>query len=232
MSNPKYAGRNVIITGATSPLAIEFIKWLLSENYNVIAISRRLSQELKDVLYLTMKNKLIIADLSSIEDIKKAVEQVKKSYDSIDLLINNACGWYEGGIEATPFDEIKKQIDSSITGNILLTKEIIPLLLRASTPKIVNICSTVGTGYRFSPNTLYVVLKGALEAFGRSLRNDLREDNIRVINIHLGQLDDYEPADNPRIPLDDLVRVLELILSVSPDTSIDSICLTPLKYYY
>ncbi|MBU0577911.1 SDR family oxidoreductase [Patescibacteria group bacterium] len=160
------------------------------------------------------------------------VENIKKNYDHIDLHINNACGWYKGGIKVTPFNEIKKQIDSSITGNILITKEMIPLLLRASGPQVVNICSMVGTGYRFSPNTLYTILKGALEAFGRSLRNDLKDENIRVINIHLGQLEDDEPIENPRIPLSDVVKVMELIVSVSSNTSIDSICLTPAKYYY
>lgn len=232
MSSSKQDERNVVITGATSPLAIEFLKWAKSKSYNIIATSRRLSQELENILDSGTNNKLIIADISSIEDIKEAIEQIKTDYDHIDLHINNACGWYEGGLQDTPFDEIKKQIDSSITGNILITKMLIPLLQRASNPQVVNICSTVGTGYRFSPNTLYTVLKGALEAFGRSLRNDLRDKNIRVTNIHLGQLEDYEPADILRIPLSDVVKVLELIVSVSSNSSVDNICVTPSKYYY
>ena len=232
MSSSKETARNVVITGATSPLAMELVKWSNTKRFNVIAISRRLSQELDQILSLRTKNKLIIADLSSKEDINKVIEQIKCYHDHIDLHINNACGWYEGGLEGTPIDEIKKQIDSSITGNILITKKMIPLLLRASKPQIVNVCSTVGPGYQFSPNTLYTVLKGALEAFGRSLRNDLREENIRVVNIHLGRLEDGEPANIPRVPLSDVVKVLELIISVSLDTSIDSICLTPSKYYY
>jgi len=232
MTSSKQGERNVVITGATSPLAIEFIKWANSKSYNVIATSRRLSQELENILDSRMNNKLIIADFNSIEYIKKAIEQIKTDYDHIDLHINNACGWYEGGLQSTPFDEIKKQIDSSITGNILITKMMIPLLQRASNPQVVNICSTVGTGYRFSPNTLYTVLKGALEAFGRSLRNDLRDKNIRVTNIHLGQLEDYETAEIPRIPLSDVVKVLELIVLVSSNSSVDNICVTPSKYYY
>lgn len=224
--------RNIVITGATSPLAIEFIKWANSKSYNLIAISRRLSPELEDILDTETDNKLIIADLGNTNDIKKAINQIEKDYDRIDLHINNACGWFEGGLQSTPFDEIQKQIDSSITGNILITKMMIPLLLRSSDPQIINICSVVGTGYRFSPNTLYVVLKGALEAFGRSLRNDLRDKNIRVTNIHLGKLEDGEPAENARIPLRDVVKALEFIVSVSPNTSIDNICLTPIKYYY
>lgn len=232
MKNSKDTYRNVVITGATSPLAIEFIKWINSKSFNVIAISRRSSPELENLIKSRTDNKLIIADLGNTEDIKKAIDQIKKEYNHIDLHINNACGWYEGGLQVTPFDEIQKLIDSSITGNILITKMAIPLLLRSPRPQIVNICSTVGTGYRFSPNTLYTVLKGALEAFGRSLRNDLRDENIRVTNIHIGQLEDYEPVDKPRIPLSDVVKVLELIVSVSSDTIIDSICVTPSKYYY
>lgn len=232
MSDSKQIVRNVVITGATSPLAIEFIKWANLKSCNIIAISRRLSQELKDILESRTNNKIIIADLGRPKDIKEAITQIKKDYDHIDLHINNACGWYEGSLKVTPFNEIKKQIDSSITGNILITKDMIPLLSKASGPQIVNICSTVGTGYRFSPNTLYAVLKGGLEAFGRSLRNDLKSENIRVTNIHLGRLEDGEPAENPPIPLTDVVNVFELIISVSSNTSIDSICLTPSKYYY
>lgn len=232
MKNSKGNYRNVVITGATSPLAIEFVKWANSKSFNVIAISRRSSPELENLIKLQTDNKLIIVDLGNTEDIKKAIDQIKKECNHIDLHINNACGWHEGGLQLTPFDEIQKQIDSSITGNILITQMIIPLLLRSPHPQIVNICSTVGTGYRFSPNTLYTVLKGALEAFGRSLRNDLRDENIRVTNIHLGQLEDYEPADILRIPLSDVVKVLELIVSVSLNSSVDNICVTPSKYYY
>jgi len=224
--------RNIVITGATSPLALEFIRWSNSKNYNLIAISRRLSKELEDTLYAKTDNKLIIADLCDKDDIKKAINQILKNYDHIDLHINNACGWFEGGLQSTPCEEIQKQIDSSITGNILITKMMIPLLLKSSNPQIINNCSTVGTGYRFSPNTLYVVMKGALEAFGRSLRNDLRDKNIRVTNIHLGKLEDGEPAENVRIPLKDVVKAIEFVVSVSPDTSVDNICLTPVRYYY
>jgi len=232
MSSSKQGVRNVVITGATSPLAMEFINWANSKSYNIVAFSRRPSRELKDILESRTQNRLIIADLRNLESIKQAIAEIRKDYDHIDLHINNACGWYEGGLKVTPFEEIKNQIDSSITGNILITKEMIPLLSNALDPLVVNICSTVGTGYRFSPNTLYTVLKGALEAFGRSLRNDLRDENIRVTNIHLGQLEEGEFVEYPKIPLKDVVNVLELIVTVSSNTSIDIICLTPSKYYY
>ncbi|MBU1935725.1 hypothetical protein KKF04_06730 [Patescibacteria group bacterium] len=63
-----------MITGATSPLAIEFIKWANSKSYNIIAVSRRSSRELKDISDSRTNNKLIIADLGSTEDIKKVIE--------------------------------------------------------------------------------------------------------------------------------------------------------------
>lgn len=233
MKNSADSSRIVVITGATSPLALELIKWADLKNFNVIAISRRTSPELEKLVGLHTRHKLIIADLENTHDITGAMDQIKHSYDHIDLHINNACGWYEGGLLDTPFSEIQKQINSSITGNILITKMMIPLLLNSSESQIVNICSTVGTGYRSSPNTLYTVLKGALEAFGRSLRNDLKDKNIRITNLHLGQFEDGSSSeDKSKIPLSDIIKMMEIIISVSSNTSLDSICATPSKFYY
>jgi short-subunit dehydrogenase len=225
---------NIVITGATSPLGAEFVRWSLSKRYNVIALSRRRTQELEDLLYAgkVVKNELIIADLGNQNEIKKAVYQIEKKCGHVDILVNNASGWHEGGLQATPIDEIYKQVNSSIGGTMALTKMMIPMLISASNPCIVNICSTVGTGYRFSPNTLYVAMKGALESFGRSLRNDLGNDGIRITNIHLGKLEDGEPAEKPRIPLKDVTSALEYIISASSNTSVDNISLTPAQYYY
>jgi len=97
---------------------------------------------------------------------------------------------------------------------------------------IANICSTVGTGYRFSPNTLHVVLRAALESFGESLRNDLKNEDKRVTDIHLGKFEDGEPAENRRIPLTDITLALAFLVLVSTNTSIDSICITPSEYCY
>lgn len=223
---------NLIISGATSPLALEIITWAYGKGYNVYTFSRRLSGELTELIDKQIIRKAFIADFSEDKQILDSVQKLSNCINKIDILINNSCGWIADGIRNTSLDDIKYQINSSITGNIIFVKNTIPLLQNSNKPRIINICSTVGTGYRFSPNTLYTVLKGALEAFGRSLRNDLNKDKILITNLHLGQFNDNSEVFSQKMPLSDIVKTFELIINLSNMTSLDNLCLTPSELYY
>lgn len=223
---------SIVITGASSPLGLEIVKWAISNQFNVIACSRRKTKDLEKLIGTQGNNRLFVGDLTDFKYIKNTMKSVKKSHKKIRLLVNNASGWHSGGLDNTPILEIKKQVDASITGTMYITKMCLPLLTKSGRSHIVNICSTVGTGYRFSPNTLYVVLKGALEYFGRSLRNDLRNKNVKITNLHLGKVEDGELSTSPRVLSKDVCSALDFIISISPNSTVDDICITPIKFNY
>jgi NAD(P)-dependent dehydrogenase (short-subunit alcohol dehydrogenase family) len=99
----------------------------------------------------------------------------------LDILINNA-----GIAVVKPFGEItptewEQTVGVNITAPFLLTQHFAPRMPPGSS--IVNILSVAAkTG--FSNWSAYCMSKFALEGFSQSVREELREHKIRVINIY------------------------------------------------
>lgn len=217
-----------IITGANSPLGIAIVRKLL-KTHRLICVTHPTS-EISN-LYVILRSgapiELQSCDLGSKVQINTLTTSLCNNLEKCDVLINNAFGWAPGGIQEISDDSICDLVSSSVSGTLLLTKNLLPLLKRAEYSRIINICSTIGTGYRFSPNTLYVSMKGALNAFGKSLRNELLTTNILVTNLNLGRFEDGDPSNNALTPVNDIARMISFILSLSRKTSIDSVVITP-----
>jgi NAD(P)-dependent dehydrogenase (short-subunit alcohol dehydrogenase family) len=229
---PPSRNLTVAISGASSPLGLSLSVGLIRSGYEVVGLTRRVTAALKDLEGKSTLFKVEKADLARRADILRVIGRVRRRYGRLDTLINNACGWSPGGLLQTDLAEIRDQVNSSISGTVELTKLALPLLSAGSNPLIVNICSTVGSGRRFSANTLYVTLKGALDGFGRALRNDLRGSGVRVTNLYLGRFEDGEVQGNSLVPLHDIARAINFLIAVSPRTSVDTVCLTPLALEY
>jgi 3-oxoacyl-[acyl-carrier protein] reductase len=121
----------------------------------------------------------LIHDLALSSGISDLIAQVGK--DPIDLLVNNA-----GIAIVKPFGEItsvewEQTLGVNVTAPFLLTQHFAPRMPPGSS--VVNILSVAAkTGY---PNwSAYCTSKFALEGFSQSVREELRERKIRVINVY------------------------------------------------
>ena len=81
---------------------------------------------------------LDLADLTSVE---KAADEVSKSYDKLDLLVNNA------GVMAPPYhqtaDGFELQMGTNHLGHFALTGRLLKLLLKAPDPRVVTVSSAM-----------------------------------------------------------------------------------------
>jgi NAD(P)-dependent dehydrogenase (short-subunit alcohol dehydrogenase family) len=121
----------------------------------------------------------LIHDLAVSSGVSDLIAEVGK--DPLDLLVNNA-----GIAIVKPFGEItsiewQQTVGVNITAPFLLTQHFAPRMPPGSS--VVNILSIAAkTGY---PNwSAYCMSKFALEGFSQSVREELRERKIRVINIY------------------------------------------------
>ena len=121
----------------------------------------------------------LIHDLAVPSGVSDLVDQVGKK--PIDLLVNNA-----GIAIVKPFCEItaiewEQTLGVNITAPFLLTQRFAPRLPPGSS--IVNILSIAAkTG--FANWSAYCMSKFALEGFSQSVREELRDRKIRVINVY------------------------------------------------
>ena len=105
--------------------------------------------------------------------------------EKIELLINNAGIGVFKSISDTTIDDWDNTINTNLRGSFLMTKMIIDQLKSNQNGKIVFISSVAGL-QPYKNSTAYVASKYAMRGFAASLREELREFNIKVITVFPG----------------------------------------------
>ena len=137
-------GKNCLITGATSGIGRSTALALSKMGANIFFIARNAykAEELrKEIKEISGKSPhVIIKDLSSLKQIKKAAEEYKYLNEPIDILLNNA------GIMNTERRVTEDGLEEVFAVNhlayFLLTNLLIDEVLRSSIKRVVNVSSS------------------------------------------------------------------------------------------
>ncbi len=127
-----------------------------------------------------------VCDVSLEESVKNLGQEIQKAYGRIDILVNNA------GVMTRPAPltelEVKKwdyTIAVNLRGPFLVTKEVLPLMVRQNSGSIINVSSGLGrSGY--ANFGAYSVSKWGVEGFTQTLAAEVRSHNIRVNSVDPG----------------------------------------------
>jgi NAD(P)-dependent dehydrogenase (short-subunit alcohol dehydrogenase family) len=170
---------NVLITGGSSGIGLELVKYLDKKKYNILICSR--SKKKLNVIMNQHKNvKIFRCDVSNEGQVKKLYQYSKKKFKKIDVIIN-AAGIYGsiGKIEETKFNEWKKAIEINFFGTYLICKYFINFLRSSKIKKIVNFSG--GGAFNSFPNySSYASSKAALVRFSETLASELKKEKISV----------------------------------------------------
>ncbi|MDW3208373.1 MAG: SDR family NAD(P)-dependent oxidoreductase [Reichenbachiella sp.] len=171
--------KTILITGGTSGIGRVLADRLLAEGNTVIILGRNKSK-LEDALRKGFET--IHCDLSNVEEIENAVIQIQRNYERLDLLFNNAGIQYNYDFmdSVIPLDKIKQEIQTNVTGQLLITQLLVPLLNNASKALIVNTTSGLGA-FPKSDGLVYSSSKAALRNFTIGLRFALKSTKIKVL---------------------------------------------------
>ena len=205
-----------IITGASTGIGKHLSYIFANNNYEVIIISRnknkliQVESEIKNDGFDCVS---IVADISKPESINKIYNQIKDP-KRIDVLINNAGLGIFNAIKNTSIEEWNLQIGTNLTGAFLMTKMIVNDMIKQKSGKIVFINSVAGINpYPYS--TAYVASKFGLRGFSASLREELREHNVKVISIHPGAIDTpFWENVNGEFPRDEMLKTKDVANSI------------------
>lgn len=142
-------GKVVAITGTTSGTGYVCAREVAKKGATVLLLNRQsersekaLNQLRSEVPQATFE--AITCDLQNFESVRKATDEIKQKYETIDVLVNNA------GVMALPdqatADGYDVQMQTNVLSHFLLTKELFPLMRKSPEARIVNHTSMARLG--------------------------------------------------------------------------------------
>ena len=169
----------VLITGASSGIGKSVANYLSGKGMIVYGTSRT---EKNDEL---LPYKMIALDVLDVNSIEKAVATILKEEGRLDVLINNAGMGITGPIEDTPTNEMRKVFNTNLFGAIDVMKAVLPQMRKQKSGKIINVTSIAGyMGLPF--RGMYSATKGALELVTESIRMEVKNFGIQIVNVAPG----------------------------------------------
>jgi short-subunit dehydrogenase len=175
-------GKVVLITGASMGIGETTARFLASKGARV-ALAARSHDKLEALSKELPGSFPITADMTKTEDIERMINEAKKHYGRIDVLINNAGRAVYGPIETIDPDDYRSILELNVVGVMITMQKIIPLMREQGGGTIVNISSNVSKNY-FSNIGAYASTKYALNAISLTARQEVEKDNIVISVLH------------------------------------------------
>ena len=137
--------KTILITGATDGIGKHLAKKLASEGHHVILHGRnpqKLELALQEVRTVSLRGRVssYLADFSKLDDVYRFVEEIKREFQSIDVLFNNA-GLYAGKERKASAENVELTFMLSVLVPYILTTKLGPLLEKASDGRVINTSS-------------------------------------------------------------------------------------------
>ena len=172
------------VTGASSGIgkavALEFAKI----GCNVF-ISARRAQELERIKDEAGKQGDNIypfpCNVASSSNVDQTFKKISKEFE-VNCLINNAGITSFKNAADNSVNEINDIINTNLLGSIYAIKTVLPSFIKNESGTIFNILSVV-VDKTFTNSSVYSASKMGLLGYSNSMREEVREHNIRVINI-------------------------------------------------
>lgn len=171
-----------LITGAGSGIGKETALLFAKEGAKVIVNDLNEAagnQTVTEITQLGGEASFIQADVTIEADVEQLVEKVIKTYEKVDVLFNNAGISGIGVLHDIELEDWKKVINVNINGVFLVSKHIIPHMIKQQNGSVINMSSCIaeiGLANRAS----YAATKGAVLALTKSMQVDYAKDNVRV----------------------------------------------------
>jgi len=122
--------------------------------------------------------KYFFADVSKLEEVERMVEEIKKEFGGLDILINNAGICQDRTLAKMTKEEWQGVIDIDLTGVFNCTKAALPIIIK-NQGKIISISSLVGQRGNFG-QTNYAAAKAGVIGFTKALAKEVGRFGVTV----------------------------------------------------
>lgn len=208
------SGKIALVTGASYGIGFEIAKSLHSAGAKIVFNDR--SEENIEKALLSYKEAGIEAhgylfDITDEAGVEAAIKQIEKEVGVIDILVNNAGIIQRQPMLETSAADYRKIIDIDLTGQFIMSKAVLPSMIKKGHGKIINICSMMS---ELGRETVvgYASAKGGLKMLTKNICSEFGAENIQCNGIGPGYIATPQTAplrekqaDGSRHPFDQFI---------------------------
>ena len=142
--SPTDGQRVVFVTGSTGGLGREVARSLAAGGDHVVVHGRSAERGVELVAEIEAEGRgsaqLYLADFGSFDEVRALAHAIRRDYDRLDVLVNNAGIWLHGPRQLSA-DGYELHFQVNYLSSYLLTRELLPLLRRSAPSRIVHVSS-------------------------------------------------------------------------------------------
>jgi NAD(P)-dependent dehydrogenase (short-subunit alcohol dehydrogenase family) len=206
-----------LVTGGSSGIGFAIARMLRDEGFELTLAAR--TREKVEAAGRELDAFAIQADVADDSECRRVVDEHRRRYERLDMLVNSAGVGIAGPIDELETKHIDLQLNVNLRGLMLVTAAALPLL-REAHGVIVNIASIAGT--MPSPRLpVYGATKAAVIHFTNTLNRAEEEHGVRATALSPGFVDtpmtEWAPVPRERmIRPEDCAEIVRTLLRVSP----------------
>jgi short-subunit dehydrogenase len=175
----------VAVTGGTKGIGRAILEKFASHGFDLITCARKKDDLEKLKLHFEKLNVKVfaeVADMANKNQVKKFTEFVNALNRPLDVLVNNAGFFTPGLVTEEPEGALESMIHSNVYSAYYTTRGLVARMKKNKAGHIFNMCS-IASIKAYPNGGSYAISKFALLGFSKVLREELKEDGIRVTAI-------------------------------------------------
>ena len=190
MVNFSLEGKVALVTGASYGIGFALASAFAEAGAKIVF--NDINQDFVDRGLAAYKEKGIeargyVCDVTNEEQVNAMVAQIEQEVGPINILVNNA-----GIIKRIPMHEMtaaefRQVIDIDLNGPFIVSKAVIPTMMKLGGGKIINICSMMSELGRETVSA-YAAAKGGLKMLTRNIASEYGQYNIQCNGIGPGYI--------------------------------------------
>jgi gluconate 5-dehydrogenase len=129
----------------------------------------------------------LIFNVTDEEDVNKGITTIEQTVGAIDILVNNAGIIKRIPILDMPLADFKQVLDVDLVAPLIISKRVVPNMIRKRSGKIINMCSMMSI-YGRNTVSAYASAKGGLKLLTQNMTCEWAKYNIQINGIGPGYI--------------------------------------------
>lgn len=183
-------GKTALVTGGTHGIGLA-IGLVLARAGAKVCVNDIRDEKLSACKEAFAKEGLTVYTLkfnvTSEDDVNRGIGQIEANIGTVDILVNNA-----GIIKRIPIlemavDDYREVIDVDLVAPLIVSKRVVPGMIKKGSGKIINMCSMLSV-YGRNTVSAYASAKGGLKLLTQSMTCEWAKYNIQVNGVGPGYI--------------------------------------------